>query len=340
MGNGFPKLGKKTVFCAWLVGIDLASRRRGRAGGTPDASRAQICLEPECGFPLIACCGTFGEPMHGPISKTTPFRCVFVFALGIGTGCGGDAPTRPEAPLLSDARIVDLSHAYDETTVFWPTEEGFVLEKEFEGVTEKGYYYTSNRFRSPEHGGTHIDAPIHFAAGGDHVDEIPLERLIGVGVTVDVSEPCAKDRDHAISIRDLESWERAHGRIPERALVLLRTGFARYWPDRSRYLGTDERGSAAVAKLHFPGLSPEAARWLIDERRIKAVGIDTASIDRGQSDRFESHRALFERGVPAFENLAGLDSLPETGFQIVALPMKIRGGSGGPLRIIGVVPTP
>jgi kynurenine formamidase len=136
----------------------------------------------------------------------------------------------------------------------------------------------------------------------------------------------------------LKLWETLHGRIPNGAMVLFHTGFARQWPDAKKYLGTDERGASAVARLHFPGLHPDAARWLVAERTIKAVGLDTASIDYGQSVLFESHRILFEKNIPAFENVAALDKLPATGAYVMALPMKIKDGSGGPLRIVAWVP--
>jgi kynurenine formamidase len=242
------------------------------------------------------------------------------------------------APALPHGELVDLTHAFDEDTIFWPTEEGFVLERGFQGYTERGYYYAAHRFRTAEHGGTHIDAPIHFAEGGWSVDEVPLERLVGEAVLVDVDAACARDRDHQIGVRDLEAWEERHGRIPKGAIVLLRTGFARHWPDRAAYLGTAERGPAAVEELHFPGLHADAARWLVAEREIRAVGLDTASIDYGPSREFEAHRVLFGADVPAFENLANLEQLPPRGFAVVALPMKIRGGSGGPLRVVAVVP--
>jgi len=242
------------------------------------------------------------------------------------------------APGELAGKIVDLTHAFDSETIYWPTEEGFVLEKGHEGVGEAGYYYAAHRFRAAEHGGTHIDAPIHFHADRWTVDEIPLDRLVGPGVLVDVSDRCAVDPDHRVSTADFEAWEREHGRIPSASIVLIRTGFGRFWPDRKAYLGTDERGAGAVEKLHFPGLDPDAARWLIAERQIRAVGLDTASIDYGPSKTFEAHQALFESNVPAFENLARLDELPPTGFSVVALPIKIRGGSGGPLRAIAILP--
>lgn len=239
---------------------------------------------------------------------------------------------------LGSGRLVDLTHPFDASTVYWPTEEGFVLEPGFRGHTERGYYYEAHSFRAAEHGGTHLDAPVHFAEGGAPVDGIALERLAGPGVRVDVTAACARDRDHAVTRADLEAFEAAHGPIPEGALVLLHTGFGARWPDRARYLGTAQRGPEATAALHFPGLSAEAARWLAEERRIGAVGIDTASIDPGPSRDFEAHRMLFERGVPAFENLANLDALPPRDFWVIALPMKIAGGSGAPLRAIAIVP--
>ncbi len=234
--------------------------------------------------------------------------------------------------------IVDLSYPFDASTVYWPTAEIFHLDKDFEGTTDKGFYYSAYRYAGAEHGGTHIDSPVHFAKGRNTVDEIPLENLIGPAVVVDVTNQCAKDRDYLVTAIDFTNWEKQNGRISPGTIVLLRTGFGRFYPDRKRYLGTEERGAAAVANLHFPGLHPDAARWLVRNRSIKAIGLDTASIDYGQSTLFESHRILFEQNIPAFENVANLQQLPLKGFSIIALPMKIKGGSGGPLRIVAVLP--
>jgi kynurenine formamidase len=238
-----------------------------------------------------------------------------------------------------ERRIVDLSHAYDETTIFWPSEPGFELEVAAAGRTDAGYWYAANRFRTPEHGGTHVDAPLHFGEARRSVEAIPLEQLVGPAVVVDVREACAADRDHRVDVPELVAWEAVHGAIPEGAIVLLRTGFSRFWPDRARYLGTDERGPRAALELHFPGLHPHAARWLVDQRAIRAVGLDTASIDHGPTQAFEAHRILAAANVPAFENLANLDALPARGFEVIALPMKIRGGTGAPLRAIALVPS-
>lgn len=240
---------------------------------------------------------------------------------------------------LPAGSVVDLSHPFDATTVYWPTAEAFKLEKDFEGMTDKGYYYSAYRYSSAEHGGTHIDAPVHFAKGRNSVDAIPLSQLIGAAIVVDVTGKVEGNRDYQVTENDFRSWERRNGRIANGSIVLLRTGFGKFYPDRKNYLGTDQRGEKAVADLHFPGLHPDAARWLTRNRSIKAIGLDTPSIDYGQSTLFESHRILFEKNIPAFENVANLDKLPVKGFSIVALPMKIAGGSGGPLRMIAIVPS-
>ncbi|MCP4193363.1 MAG: cyclase family protein [Planctomycetaceae bacterium] len=238
---------------------------------------------------------------------------------------------------LAAATMIDLTHSFDEETIFWPTEEGFRLERGPAGFTQSGYFYAANRFRLAEHGGTHTDAPIHFFKDRETVDEIPLHRLIGEAVIIDVREACQSDRDYQIGINDLRNWETTHQRQLVDVIVLLWTGYGRHWPDREKYLGTKLRGEEAVSELHFPGLSPDAATWLVENRMIKAIGIDTASIDHGQSRSFGSHVTLFERNIPAFENVANLDSLPLRGINIIALPMKIRSGTGGPLRIIALL---
>lgn len=248
------------------------------------------------------------------------------------------APPAPPVPAFPGGTLVDLSHAYDETTVFWPTAEDFHLEKVADGMTPQGYYYAANNFATSEHGGTHLDAPVHFAEGGQAVDEIPIERFFGPAVVIDVTEASGKDADYQVTVADFERAEREQGPIAPESIVLIRTGFSSRWPDAARYLGTAARGEAAVRDLHFPGLHPDAARWLVANRPVRAIGIDTASIDYGQSTLYESHRALYGANIPAFENLTNLDRLPLRGAHIVALPMKIGGGSGAPLRAVAVLP--
>ncbi|MDX1388832.1 MAG: cyclase family protein [Acidobacteriota bacterium] len=245
-------------------------------------------------------------------------------------GCGGS-----EFP---KGRYIDLTHSFDKETVYWPTSPEFEMETIFHGITDRGYYYEAHQFSTAEHGGTHIDAPIHFYENRNTVDQIVPEQLIGPGIVVDVTRACGTDRDYLVNVADFEAWEARNGPIPLGAIILLNTGFAKFWPDRDRYMGTAARGPEAVPDLHFPGLDPDAARWLTTERSIRAIGLDTPSIDYGPSQDFKSHITLFERNVPAFENVADMDELPASGFTIIALPMKIRGGSGGPLRIVAIVP--
>ncbi len=243
----------------------------------------------------------------------------------------------PAADLLEGGTWIDLSHDFSAETIYWPTARPFSLDVISAERTPAGFYYAANDFSAAEHGGTHLDAPVHFAEGRHTADQVPLDRLVGPAAVVDVSDRAEADSDYRLDVAALEAWEAAHGAIGERTIVLVRTGWSTRWPDKARYLGTARTGPAAVAELRFPGIDSAAARWLA-ARRVRAVGIDTPSIDPGQSTTFDTHRILFQDDIPAFENVTGLERLPPTGAFVVALPMKIRGGSGGPLRIVAVVP--
>jgi kynurenine formamidase len=264
---------------------------------------------------------------------------VVIIAFLLLSGCSTHEAA-PEKNLLPAGAWVDLSHDFAADTIYWPTAEPFKLETVAAGNTDAGYYYSAYQFSAAEHGGTHIDSPVHFAEGRESVDQIPLDRLIGPAINVDVSAKAKADRDYQVSVGDFQAWETTNGRIPDDSIVLLRTGWSEFWSDRMKYLGTDKRGAEAVAELHFPGLAPDGARWLTENRKIKAIGLDTASIDYGQSKLFESHRILMGQNIPAFENVANLDRLAAKISMVVAMPMKIRGGSGGPLRIIAFVERP
>ena len=259
-------------------------------------------------------------------------------SLIVAAACQGSAG-QPDYSAVFDGsggRWIDLSYAYSEETLYWPTEDGFQLEELAYGETESGYFYSSYKISTAEHGGTHLDAPIHFSRGGMSAEQIPLDRLIAPAVVVDVAARATPD--YLIGVGDIEEWERTHGRIPDGAILLLRTGWGERWPDRLGYLGTERTGPEAVAELHFPGIHPEAARWITDQRNVAAVGIDTPSIDYGQSTGFEAHVIIYGSNIPGFENVANLQEIPEVGAFVVALPMKVAGGSGGPLRIVAFVP--
>jgi kynurenine formamidase len=238
---------------------------------------------------------------------------------------------------LSRYDLIDLTHPFDARTIYWPTApHGFELQRLSYGRTEKGYFYSAYAFAAPEHGGTHIDAPIHFSDSGRTVDKLPLSQLMGTAYVIDVSDKATRNHDYRLSVADVQAFEREHGSIPEGAIVLLRTGWDRKWPDRKAYMGDDTPGDAS--HLHFPSFGAEAARLLVEQRRVAAIGVDVASIDYGQSTDFEVHQIAAAHDVVGFENLRGLEAIPSTGTIVIALPMKIENGSGGPLRAIAMVP--
>lgn len=264
-------------------------------------------------------------------------RGAVLVALAVGGAGGGCAAARPSAaPLLRADRLVDLSYAFDANTIYWPTAESFRLERVAYGPTASGYWYAASNVCLAEHGGTHMDAPIHFARGMDTADQVPLQAGIGPAVVVDVRAGAAADRDYRLTVTDLEKWEAAHGRIPPGAIVIMWSGWGRYWGDRKRYLGTDREGD--TANLHFPGFSEDAARFLVAQRDVAAIAVDTASIDYGPSSDFIVHRIINGANKPAFENVANVDRVPASGAMFVALPMKIGGGTGGPARIVAALP--
>lgn len=275
--------------------------------------------------------------MRSSLAVLTCLGCMILVA-GCQSSSRATHPDPDYTPVFdgSGGRWVDLTYAYSKETIYWPTADGFALDEVAYGETDAGYFYSAYNIRTAEHGGTHLDAPIHFARDGMSSDEIPLDRLIAPAVVVDVTARAT--RDYQINIADLNAWERVHGRIPDGAILLFRTGWGERWPDRLRYLGTDREGPEAVAELHFPGIHEEAARWIVDDRKVAAVGIDTPSIDYGQSSAFRSHVILYGANIPGFENVAQLRDLPPIGAFVVALPMKIEGGSGGPLRIVAFIP--
>jgi len=234
-------------------------------------------------------------------------------------------------------RTVDLTHALNSKTLYWPTSPtSFKLDKLSYGPTPGGWFYSSFAFSAPEHGGTHLDAPIHFGEGHLTVDRVPLDKLIGPAVVIDVTAKTRGDADYRLTREDVAAFEKAHGRIATGAIVMLRTGWSTRWPDKKSYLGDDTPNDAT--KLHFPSYGVEAARLLIQERKVSAIGVDVASIDYGPSADFMVHRIAAAADVPGIENLTNLNLLPATGAVVFALPMKIEGGSGGPVRVIALVP--
>lgn len=246
-------------------------------------------------------------------------------------------PVSPSALELDDYQLVDLSHSYGESTLYWPTSPtAFEKEELAFGMTDAGYFYSSFSVCTPEHGGTHLDAPMHFSESGASTEKIPLRNLIAPAYVIDVSQKAANDRNYRLTAQDVRDFEAEHGEISAGSIVLMRTDWSDRWPDALDYLGDDTPGDAS--KLQFPGFGAEATTILAEQRKVALLGIDTASIDYGKSQDFIAHRIGAAQGVANLENLTNLQRLPASGAVILALPMKIEGGSGGPVRVVALVP--
>ena len=240
--------------------------------------------------------------------------------------CAGQTPSK----------VIDLTYPFDDQTIYWPNAKPFQWKKSSWGINASGHWYAAGEFSASEHGGTHLDAPIHFSENGKSVDQIPLDQLTGPAIVIDIRPQARANPDYELQVTDVQAWETEHGLIPKGTLVLLYTGWGEFWPDKSSYLGSPTPEDPTT--LHFPSYSAESIQFLVNKRRIRGIGIDTASIDPGHSKDFPVHRILGEANLYGLENVADLDQLPPRGAVVTALPLKIRGGSGGPVRIMATIP--
>lgn len=267
-------------------------------------------------------------------SALRPLILLLLLAATIGL-THAQTPARPAAP----GKLLDMTYPYDENTIYWPTAEPFRIEKVEWRVIPGGWWYASNNYSASEHGGTHVDAPIHFAANGRTIGQIPLQEWIGPAAKIDVAAKCALNRDYLLTVADILAWEQVHGRLADDVWVLMYTGLdGQFYPDRLKVLGTAKSGPEAVPELHFPGFSPEAARFLTTERHIKGIGLDTPSIDYGQSADFQVHQIICKANKLGIENIAHLDQLPAVGAILYPMPMLIGEGTGAPARIFAILP--
>ena len=263
-------------------------------------------------------------------------RAKIVLVAVAALGVGAIAAQRAEGQTVKDvAQIVDLTYPFDEQTIYWPTEKPFRHESEHFGMTPGGYFYASAKFAAPEHGGTHMDAPIHFNRDGISADEVELRDCIGPAAVIDFSARATENRDAMLDVADIQDYESRFGAIRDGAIVVARSGWGRFWPNKKRYLGTANQGD--VAHLHFPGFSPEAVEYLLTNRKVAAIAVDTPSIDPGNSTDFPVHRAWLSANKPAFENLAHAELLPPSGATLFCIPMKIGEGTGAPTRIFAIL---
>jgi len=237
------------------------------------------------------------------------------------------------------SKLLDMTYPYDENTIYWPTAKPFELNTVSWGINEGGWWYASNEYSASEHGGTHVDAPIHFAQGGRTMDQIPLKEWIGPAVKIDVVKKCEEDRDYLLTSQDVQDWEKKNEEIPDGAWVIMYTGIdTKYYPDKKKVLGTDKSGEEAIPELSFPGFSPEAVEFLINERNITGIAIDTPSIDHGKSKDFKVHQILCASDKLALENIANLDKLASSGAMLYVIRMLIKDGTGAPARVFAILP--
>lgn len=238
-----------------------------------------------------------------------------------------------------EGKLLDMTYPFNENSIYWPNAKPFELIKGDWGVTETGYWYASNQYSAAEHGGTHTDAPIHFAEDGRTIDQVPLEDWIGPAVKIDVTKQCEKNRDYLLQVEDIEAWESTFKTIPDHAWVIMYTGIGtKYYPNKKKVLGTDKTGLEAIPELSFPGFSSESVEFLITKRKITGIAIDTPSIDYGKSKKFKVHQILFAADKVALENIANLDKLPPIGAILFVMPMLIEDGTGSPTRVFALLP--
>jgi kynurenine formamidase len=232
---------------------------------------------------------------------------------------------------ISDGKtqVIDLTYAINDKLVPWPGDKRFFEAKDNATVAKDGVFTRS--FWMLEHYGTHLDAPIHFPPGTTPVDKIPVKQFFGPAVVLDVQSESAKSADYLVDVAHVEAWESRHGKVPAGAIVLLRTGWASRWPDVKRYRNQD-----ALGKMHFPGFSVEAVKLLLD-RKVSGLGCDTLSVDYGASSDYPVHHLGLGAGLYNLENLADLRKLPETGAFLIVAPIKLEGGSGGPVRVFALL---
>jgi len=227
--------------------------------------------------------------------------------------------------------IIDLTHALNDKVPNWEgSAQSPFSAAELGNIKRDGYY--SRMLTLPEHFGTHLDAPAHFCATGWTIEQIPPERLVGPLALLDVRKQCAANADYQISAQDVARWEKTFGEIPAGSIVLANTGWGARWHSMQQFRNADSNGTK-----HYPGYAPEAVKFLIERRSIYGIGIDTMGVDYGPSKDHPNHRYTGAHNVYHLENVANLDQVPAAGALVIAAPIKLEGGSGGPVRILAFV---
>ncbi|KAH9489814.1 hypothetical protein Btru_036392 [Bulinus truncatus] len=230
--------------------------------------------------------------------------------------------------------VIDLSHALDTSSIRYPTDPEFIFTILTRGFEPEGYWLELNKFETPEHIGTHLDAPSHFAKGNWRVHEIPTERLVGPGVVIDIRRQVAKDPDYRLNVADILRWERLYGPIPDGAIVFMWSGWDVRYPNKSLTFNTNTPDD--LSTWHFPGFHQAAVTWLVQKRNVSMIGVDTPSVDYAKTVKYDVHQIMCTASKMGLENVNNLGLVPPSGSFIVALPVKLFNGSGSPVRIIAM----
>jgi kynurenine formamidase len=264
-----------------------------------------------------------GEAVHRALSRRGFFRGAA--ASGAGFAAAGVTPARAQRGF---SKVVDLTHTLSPEFPTFFGIAGIAIERRYR-LKKDGA--NVNWWHVLEHAGTHIDAPFHFADAGAAVEGITADQLIVPLAVVDVSAKAARDADYAMTRGDLVEWEVKHGRLADGSCIAMNSGWA-------RHVGTEKFARKdAAGVMHFPGIHPEAAEWLLKERSVVGLAVDTLSLDHGPSRGFKTHSLWLPAGRWGIENIANLDKVPSVGATLVVGAPKVKGASGAPARVFALV---
>jgi kynurenine formamidase len=272
------------------------------------------------------------EAVRGALTRRGFFRRTGTIAAGFAATSA--TPTFAQNPAqVAAARsfrsVIDLTHLMSADFPTFFGVPGIEMQKQFD-IKKDGFnlYW----WRIIEHAGTHIDAPIHFSESGATVDRIDAATLVVPLAVVDVAAKAAQNPDYLLSRQDLAEWESRHGRLPDGCCVAMHAGWAQHAGDPAKYTGKD-----AAGVFHFPGFAPDAAEWLLQERRVAGIAVDTLSLDHGPSKDFKVHYLWLPSGRWGLENVANLNGVPPAGATLVVGCPKVKDATGGPTRVLALV---
>jgi len=268
------------------------------------------------------------ETVRRALSRRGFFRRTGAIAAGLAASAA--APASAQAPVPRTFRsVVDLTHTMSPEFPTFFGVPGIEMQKQFD-IKKDGFnlYW----WRIIEHAGTHLDAPIHFSEAGATADALDVATLVVPLAVVDVAAKAEADADYVVSRDDLAAWEAKNGPLPDGCCVAMHSGWARHLGDAAKYTGKD-----AAGVFHFPGFAPDAAEWLIRERRVVGLAVDTLSLDHGPSKDFKTHYLWLPSGRWGLENVANLDRVPPAGATLVVGNAKVKNATGGPARLLALV---